>query len=110
MKLSLCILVPISLMFSCVTSGQQNSIIEITGVNQAVVYLTEPSSTGEKIHFLRTDCKNQTSKSRKCVDVPIAEGTITEALGAGKFKVQLDPGGRIEAFATVRKHKIGEPY
>jgi len=59
---------------------------------------------------LRADCKNYTGKSRKCVEVPIADGTITEALGAGKFKIQLEPGGRIEAFATVRKHKIGESY
>lgn len=110
MKLSLFILVPIFMMFSCITSGPRNSIIEFTGVNQVIVYLTEPSAAGEKIHFLRTDCANYTSKSRKCIDVPIADGTITEALGAGKFKIQLDPGGRIDAFATVRKHKIGESY
>jgi len=110
MRLSLRILAPIFMMFSCSTSGQQNSIIEFTGVNQVVVNLAEPSRAGEKIHFLRLDCKNNTGKSRKCVEVPIADGTITEALGAGKFKIQLEPGGRVEAFATVRKHKIGESY
>ncbi|HET9239222.1 MAG TPA: hypothetical protein VFO10_18320 [Oligoflexus sp.] len=93
---------------SCV-SQQMNSIVEFSNVNEAIVALVEPSSVGEKIHFLRIDC-NSTGKSRKCMEVPIANGTVREDLGNGRFKVQLDPGGRIEAYSIVRKHKATDAY
>jgi len=97
-------------LLSCVQSQQESSIVEFYGVNEAIVALNEPSSAGDRIHFLRLDCKNLTGKMRKCIEVPLVDGVIKENLGNGRYRVQLDPGGRIEAFAVVRKHNSSDPH
>ena len=109
MKLPHHILALFVLGISCV-SQPKNSIVEFSNVNEAIVALAEPSNVGEKIHFLRIDCISTTGKSRRCMEVPIANGTVHEDLGNGRFKVQLDPGGRIEAYAIVKKHKATDAY
>jgi hypothetical protein len=110
MKSSLYVLAFSLPLFSCIQSQQENSIIEFHGVNEVVAFLKEPSSSGERVHFLRLDCKNPTGKMRKCIEVPLADGTIKEAVGNGRYKIQLDPGGRIEAFAIVRKHDASDRH
>jgi hypothetical protein len=110
MKSSLYLLAFSFSLLSCIQSQNENSIVEFYGVNDVVVFLKEPSSSGDRIHFLRLDCKNPTGKMRKCIEVPLADGTVKEAVGNGRYKVQLDPGGRIEAFAIVRKHNASDRH
>ncbi len=110
MKLSLYILASSLSLISCVQNQKENSITELNGVNEVTVFLNEPSSPGDRVHFLRLDCKNFSGKMQRCINVPLADGTIKESIGNGHYKIQLDHGGRIEAFSIVRKHEASDRH
>jgi hypothetical protein len=96
---------------SCVTDQGGNGIVKFLAVNKLVVAINEKSAVGEQVHFYRLECKSSVTRKRsRCFEVPIADGVVKELVGPNQYRVDLDPGSRIEAFAIVRKHTDNDHY